>query len=98
MGDRGKVDLSRLLPMLSPGTWAASSQVIGELEKHQDLAVFDTQTSKPFEAWLMLIRAEAMKLLEHWSTNLAVQLSLIFDEIQVRGLVKVRPMDQLDEE
>ena len=64
MGDREKVDLSRLLPMLSPGTWAASSQVIGEPEQHQDLAVFDIQTSKPFEAWLMLIGAEEMKLLE----------------------------------
>ena len=67
------MDLSRLLPMLSPGTWAASSQVIGEPEQHQDLAVFDIQTSKPFEAWLMSIRAEAMKLLERWSKNLAEQ-------------------------
>jgi hypothetical protein len=64
VGDRGKVDLSRLLPMLSPETWAASSLIIGEPEQHQDLAVFDIQTSKPFEAWLMLIRAEAIKLLE----------------------------------
>jgi hypothetical protein len=52
MGDRWKVDLSRLLPMLSPGTWAASSKFIGELSQHQDLVVFDIQTSKPFEAWL----------------------------------------------
>ena len=64
MGDRGKVDLSRLLPMLSPETWAASSLIIGEPKEHQDLVVFDIQTSKPFEAWLMLIGAEEMKLLE----------------------------------
>ena len=80
------MDLSRLLPMLSPGTWAASSQVIGELEQHQDLVVFDIQTSKPFEAWSMLIRAETMMLLEHWSTNLAEQLTLISETLhQVRG-------------
>jgi hypothetical protein len=64
VGDRGKVDLSRLLPVLSPGTWAASSVIIGEPKEHQDLVVFYIQTSKPFEAWLMLIRAETMKLLE----------------------------------
>jgi hypothetical protein len=52
MGNGRKVDLSRLLPMLSPGTWAASSKFIGELEHHQGLVVFDIQTSKPFEAWL----------------------------------------------
>jgi hypothetical protein len=52
MGDGRKVDLSRLPPMLSPETWAASSQVIGELSQHQGLIVFDIQTSKPFEAWL----------------------------------------------
>lgn len=59
MGDRGKVDLSRLLPMLSPETWAASSQVIGELEQHQDLVVFDIQTSKPFEAWLNIDKSRS---------------------------------------
>jgi hypothetical protein len=52
MGDGRKVDLSRLPPMLSPETWAASSQVIGELSQHQGLVVFDIQTSKPVEARL----------------------------------------------
>jgi hypothetical protein len=50
MGNGRRVD--RLLPMLSPGTWAASSKFIGELEHHQGLVVSDIQTSKPFEAWL----------------------------------------------
>jgi hypothetical protein len=52
MGDGRKVDLSRLPSMLSPETWAASSQAIGELSQHQGLVVLDIQTSKPFEAWL----------------------------------------------
>jgi hypothetical protein len=94
VGDREKVDLSRLLPMLSPGTWAASSQVIGELEQHQDLVVFDIQTSKPFEAWLMLTRAETMMLLRHWSTNLAEQLTLILERLhQIQNLGTTGPMD-----
>jgi hypothetical protein len=84
--------------MLSPGTWAASSLIIGEPEQHQDLAVFDIQTSKPFEVWLMLIRAEEMRLLERGSKNLAEQLSLILGRIhQMKGLVTICPMDQINE-
>jgi hypothetical protein len=64
MGDRWKVDLSRLLPMSSPGTWVASSKFIGEPEHDQDLVVSDIQISKPFEAWLNIERAKVTKLQE----------------------------------
>jgi hypothetical protein len=55
----GSLAPASLVPMLSPGTWAASSQVIGELEQHQDLVVFDIQTSKPFEAWLNIDKSRS---------------------------------------
>lgn len=63
MGNRWKVGLSRLLPMLSPETWAASSKFIGEPEHDQDLVVSDIQTSRPFEAWLNTDRSRSGEVL-----------------------------------
>jgi hypothetical protein len=81
MGNRWKVDLSRLLPMSSPETWAASSKFIGELEHHQNLVVSDIQTSRPFEAWLNIDRSRSDEVTlkccpnkmcwsDHWETGL----------------------------
>jgi hypothetical protein len=64
MGNRWKVDLSRLLPMSSPETWAASSKFIGEPEHDQDLIVSDIQTSRPFEVWLNTSRS---RIGDNWS-------------------------------
>lgn len=95
--DGRKVDLSRLPPMLSPKTWAASSQAIGELSQHQGLhvVVLDIQTSKPFEAWLNVDKNRADELLERWSKRLILNSKKLH---QVQSLVMVRSMGQLDEE
>lgn len=95
--DGRKVDLSRLPPILSPKTWAASSQAIGELSQHQGLhvVVLDIQTSKPFEAWLNVDKNRADELLERWSKRLILNSKKLH---QVHSLVMVRSMGQLDEE
>jgi len=59
MSDRRKVDLSPAFNVVSPETWAASSKIIGELSQHQDLVVFDIQTSKPFEVWLNIDKSQS---------------------------------------
>jgi hypothetical protein len=98
MGDRWKVDLSRLLPMLSPGTWAASSKFIGELEHHQGLVVFDIQTSKPFEAWLNADKSRREKADGGFIRVLMYdRLLLEKDSIFREGLMAVRLFDRLDE-
>jgi hypothetical protein len=98
MGNGRKVDLSRLLPMLSPGTWAASSKVIGESQQHQDLVVSDIQTSKPFEAWLSADKsgrdkADGGLIRVIMYDRLLLEKDSIFRE----GLMAVRLFDRLDE-